>query len=77
MQRSASDEVAGYVVLLYVGLRRHRRREQDVWTIVHDLFEVDNPPEDHLRPPCCESTLPDIDQDELDDFMARLRRLLR
>jgi hypothetical protein len=32
---------------------------------------------DHLRPPCCESGLPNIDEQDLTDFMAALRKLLR
>ncbi len=65
------------IVVLYVGKRDTRRRSRDIWEIVHDLFEVDNPPSEHERPLCCADGLPDIGDAELDDFMVRLRRLLR
>jgi hypothetical protein len=77
MQPSDSDDVDGVVIVLYAGPRNHGYRPQDVWTIVHDLFETENPPDDHLRPPCCEGDLPHIDQEELDQFMTRLNRLIR
>jgi hypothetical protein len=48
-----------------------------VWQIVHDLFGVKNPPADHDRPPCCDSGLPVLDEQELADFMNALRKLLR
>lgn len=77
IQRPNKDDSDGIVIVLYAGPRNHRQRKQDVWTIMHDLFDVQNPPEDHLRPPCCEGGLPHIDEAELDEFMARLGRLLR
>lgn len=77
MQLPESDDVDGIVIVLYVGPRNHSYRPQDIWTIVHDLFEIESPPEDHLRPPCCDGELPHIDQDELDEFMTRLSRLVR
>ena len=48
-----------------------------MWQIVHDLFDVENPPADHIRPPCCDSGLPVLDDQELADFMNALRKLLR
>ena len=63
--------------VLYVGERDTRDRTRDVWRIVHDLFGVENPPADHVRPPCCESGLPVLDEQELADFMDALRQLLR
>jgi hypothetical protein len=65
------------IVVLYVGKRDTRRRSRDIWEVVHDLFEFQNPPSEHERPPCCADGLPDISDAELDDFMVRLRRLLR
>jgi hypothetical protein len=68
---------AARVVVLYVGNRDTRRRVGDIWEVLHDLFDVENPPADHLRPPCCESGLPNIDEQELAEFMTALRKLLR
>jgi hypothetical protein len=65
------------VVVLYVGLREPRHRETDVWTILHDLFDVENPPENHLKPPCCQEDAPDIDHAALDEFLKQLRALRR
>ncbi|GEM_PF-1852919 len=65
------------VVVLYVGKRDTRRRVRDIWEVLHDLFGVENPPDEHDRPPCCEDGMPNIGETELDDFMDRLRRLLR
>ena len=65
------------VVVLYVGKRDTRRRVRDIWEVLHDLFEVDNPPAEHYRPPCCKDGMPSISETELDDFTDRLRRLLR
>ncbi len=65
------------VVVLYVGKRDTRRRRSDVWEVLHDLFEVENPPDEHDRPPCCEDSIPDISEAELDDFLQRLRRVQR
>jgi hypothetical protein len=41
------------------------------------LFDDENTPDGHLRPPCCGDGLPAIDDTELAEFMSRLRRLLR
>jgi len=65
------------VVILYVGKREPGRRASDVWQLLHELFAVDNPPTGHQKPPCCAEDLPDIDQDQLDDFIVNLRRLQR
>jgi hypothetical protein len=65
------------VVVLYVGKRDTRHRSHDIWEVLHDLFEVENPPSEHDRPPCCAEGLPDISDAELSDFMVRLRHLLR
>jgi hypothetical protein len=64
------------VVILYVGQREPRHRKRDIWTILHDLFGVDNPPSGHDRPPCCERNMPEIDQDELDAFVEDLQRMV-
>jgi hypothetical protein len=63
------------VVILYVGPREPRHRQGDVWTVLHDLFGVDNPPAGHHQAPCCDGGLPQISQDELDAFLDELRRL--
>jgi hypothetical protein len=65
------------VVVLYVGKRDTRRRRGDIWDVLHDLFKVDNPPDEHDRPPCCEDSIPHISEAELDDFLQRLRRVQR
>jgi hypothetical protein len=77
MRASTDKKYQGRVDVLYVGERDTRDRTGDVWQIVHDLFGVENPPADHLRPPCCESGLPNIDEQELAEFMDVLRKLLR
>jgi hypothetical protein len=71
------EDIEGIVDILFVGRRDTRDRTRDVWQIVHDLFGVENPPADHVRPPCCDSGLPVLDEQELADFMAALRKLLR
>lgn len=65
------------VVILYVGKREPGRRGSDIWELLHELFAVDNPPAGHQKPPCCANDLPDIDQDQLDEFIVNLRRLQR
>jgi hypothetical protein len=77
MGPSDEQKYQGRVEVLYVGERDTRDRSGDVWQIVHDLFGVENPPADHVRPPCCDSGLPVLDEQELTDFMNALRRLLR
>lgn len=67
----------GVVEILYVGPRDTRDRSQDIWTIVHELFGVENPTADHLRPPCCEDDRPEIDEAEVEEFMNNLRHFLR
>jgi hypothetical protein len=64
------------VVILHVGQREQRHRQRDIWTTLHDLFGVDNPPSGHDRPPCCERNMPEIDQDELDAFVEDLQRMV-
>lgn len=65
------------VVILYVGQREPRHTESDVWSVLHDLFGVENPPADHLRPPCCDDGFPDVSQAELDAFLDELQRMTR
>jgi hypothetical protein len=62
---------------LYVGLREPHHRQSDNWTILHDLFGVENPPSDHDRPPCCDGSVPDIRADELEAFVDELQRMTR
>lgn len=77
MRESQDDAFEGVVEILYVGKRDTRDRSQDIWTIVHEVFGVENPPSDHLRPPCCSEGRPHIDEEELERFMNQLRRYLR
>jgi hypothetical protein len=65
------------VVILYVGKREPRHSESDVWTVLHDLFGVDNPPAGHEQPPCCDDGLPAISGDELTTFLDELQRMAR
>jgi hypothetical protein len=65
------------VVILYADQREPHHRQSDIWTVVHDLFGVENPPEDHHRRPCCDGGLPRISQDELEAFLDELQRLTR
>ena len=70
-------DIDGIVEILFVGRRDTRDRSKDTWQIVHDLFGEDNPPADHLRPPCCHNGGPNVGAEELDEFMRRLRQFLR
>lgn len=66
------------VVVLYVGEREPRHRtSSDLWDVVHDLFGVDNPPDGHHKPPCCQDEHPEIDHDALKDFRRALTQLNR
>jgi hypothetical protein len=76
--RSAGDAAARpRLVVLYVGLRDHDgTRSGDVWEILHDLFDVANPPADRDKPPCCEDNQPAIDDEQPDAFVS-VRELQR
>src|SRR6202008_4838934 len=63
LKSSRAARSDGIVEVLYVGPRDTRDRTRDVWTIVHDLFRETNPTEGHLRPPCCGSSLPTVDEE--------------
>jgi hypothetical protein len=66
------------VVILYVGQREPGHRGHgDVWDLLHDLFGVENPPAGHHKPPCCEAALPVIADEQLEAFLATLRRVQR
>lgn len=66
------------VVVLYVGKREPgHRTKNDVWDVLHDLFHVENPPSGHDKPPCCDTAMPQIDDNDLDAFLTALRRLQR
>jgi hypothetical protein len=65
------------VVILFVGKREPRHRGSDAWAILHDLFGVENPPEDHHKPPCCEAALPALADDVLDAFLRQVHLLTR
>lgn len=74
MRPAESPEHEGIVEILYVGERDTRQRSKDAWTVVHHIFGEMNPLSGHLRPPCCEEGLPEIDEQELLEVMDRLRR---
>jgi hypothetical protein len=65
------------MVILYVGPREPSHRQSDIWTILHDLFGVQNPPADHDRPPCCQGSTPEIDKEELEAFLRDLQQMTR
>jgi hypothetical protein len=65
------------VVVLFVGRREPRSRASDAWTILHDLFNVENPPENHSKPPCCQQDIPEIPDEQLTEFLRAVRRLTR
>lgn len=65
------------VVILFAGKREPRHRASDAWTVLHDLFGVENPPVGHHKPPCCERDLPEIPDEELGDFLREIRLLTR
>ena len=75
MQSPEDEGEPPRVVVLYVGKREPRSRELDVWTVLHDLFGVENPPDDHFKPHCCETDVPDIADAELGAFLKELRGL--
>lgn len=65
------------VIVLLVAKREPRHRESDAWTILHDLFGVENPPEGHHKPPCCQASVPDLSDDALDGFLHEVHLLTR
>lgn len=77
MQPAERDDMLPRVVILFIGQREPRHRRSDAWTILHDLFGVENPPEDHHKPPCCEAALPVLADDELDAFLREVHLLTR
>jgi len=61
------------VVVLYVGKREPSHRgATDVWDVLHDLFDVGNPPVGHHKSPCCDAGLPRIDHEALSTFLRAL-----
>jgi len=75
-RRRPSDSRLAWVIL-YVGPREPSHRQSDIWTILHDLFGVQNPPADHDRPPCCQGSTPEIDKEELEAFLRDLQQMTR
>jgi len=65
------------VVVLYVGKRAPRHGPTDMWEVLHDLFDVENPAAGHHKPPCCQDSVPAIDPSALDRFLKALRRFNR
>lgn len=73
-----SEDARTQVVVLYVGKREPgHRTETDVWDVLHDLFDVGNPPAGHDKPPCCQGSLPVVDPEVLNTFLKALRRVQR
>lgn len=77
MTKSDDEDYEGVVEILYVGGRDTRNRSDDVWDVVHDLFGEPNPKQGHDKPPCCGSDMPNMSEDEIQEFMGRLRKFLR
>jgi hypothetical protein len=65
------------VVILFVGRREPRHRATDAWTILHDLFGVENPPAGDHKPPCCGAGIPDLADEGLDGFLGEVHLLTR
>lgn len=66
------------VVVLYVGRREPgHRSDADIWDVLHELFGVGNPPDGHVKPPCCDSEMPEIGYEVLGVFLRTLRRFNR
>jgi hypothetical protein len=70
------EGIDGIVEILFVGKRDTRKRANDIWTVLHDLFGVKNPPADHERPPCCDGGHPEMPEGEIQEFMRRLHKFL-
>ena len=77
MQPSADGVERTAVVILSVGKRQPRQRDGDIWDLLHDLFEVESPPADHRKPPCCAGSHPRITADALVAFLTSLRKVQR
>jgi len=77
IQPAEEHDGVSRVVILFVGTREPRHRDRDAWTILHDLFDVDNPPSGHHQPPCCAEGLPEISEVQLDAFLDELQRMRR
>lgn len=78
MQPPVADGDDPRVVILYVGKREpHQHGAADIWEILHDLFGIENPPSRHEKPPCCADGLPELEHQDLDEFLRRLRRFRR
>ena len=77
LREADRDGIDGVVDILFVGPRETRRRENDIWTVVHDLFGEENPPAGHRHPRYCQDGTPTIDIGEIAEYVDRLRRFLR
>jgi hypothetical protein len=72
------EDARTQVVVLYVGRREPGHRTvTDVWDVLHDLFEVENPPAGHDKPACCQGGLPAVDPEVLNTFLKALRQVQR
>jgi hypothetical protein len=73
-----SEDPRTQVVVLYIGKREPgHRADTDVWDVLHDLFDVENPPVGHDKSPCCQGSLPAVDPEVLSTFLKALRRVQR
>lgn len=78
MQPPLTPDDRPRVVVLFVGEREPgHRTSSDVWDVLHDLFDVENPPQGHHKPPCCDHDRPGIDHDALKEFRRALTSLNR
>lgn len=65
------------VTVLYIGQHNRKSRQQDIWNELHELFGVENPPEDHLKPDCCDDGLPVIALDDYTDIRSQSKRFFK
>jgi hypothetical protein len=65
------------VIILFVGRREPRHLDSDAWSVLHDLFGVENPPSGHHQRPCCEAGQPEISDEELDAFLGEVQLMTR
>ena len=72
-----ADDDRARVVILYVGKREPLHGAADIWEVLHELFDVDNPPAGHHKPPGCDNDLPIVADEHLETFTRNLRRLQR
>jgi len=76
---SLDDPDRREVVILYVGKKDDPAYGpgNDMWDVIHHLFDEPNPESAHLKLPCCEEDWPEIDHDDLRAFEQRLAAVTR